>query len=47
MTERESRLRDVFAAFNEGDLGPVEALLTPDATWHGVEGAGFEGETAT
>lgn len=45
MTEREQRLRSAFAALDEGDLGPFEALFRPDAQWLGVPGRGWNGET--
>lgn len=45
MTEREQRLRDAFAALDDGDLGPFEALFRPDAQWLGVPGRGWNGET--
>ena len=45
MADRTTRLRDAFAAYNDGDLGPVAELFAAEAAWHGVEGMGFAGET--
>jgi ketosteroid isomerase-like protein len=46
MSERGQLLRDAFAAYRAGDLGPLERLFHPDAKWVGVPGAGWEGVTA-
>jgi ketosteroid isomerase-like protein len=45
MTEHTALLRQAFAALDDGDLGPFEALFAPDGRWLGIPGSGFEGET--
>lgn len=36
MADRQLLIREVFAAYNEGDLEPLRALLDSDARWLGV-----------
>lgn len=45
MSEAVDRLEQAFAALDDGDVGPFEALFTPDGQWLGVPGGGFEGAT--
>jgi ketosteroid isomerase-like protein len=45
VSERVDRLERAFAALDDGDLGPFEALFAPDGQWLGVPGTGFEGAT--
>ena len=46
MAERAERLTDAFAAYDRGDTAAFGALFRPDAQWRGVEGMGWNGETA-
>jgi ketosteroid isomerase-like protein len=45
MGDAAARIDHAFAALDEGDLGPFEALFAPDGQWLGVPGSGFEGAT--
>jgi ketosteroid isomerase-like protein len=47
MADRWARLREAFAALDDGDLDPFRRLLAPEAQWHGVPGLGWDGATAT
>ena len=45
MAERSALLERAFAALDDGDVGPFEALFAPDGRWLGVPGSGYEGAT--
>ena len=45
MAERSALLEHAFAALDDGDVGPFEALFAPDGRWLGVPGSGYEGAT--
>ena len=45
MAERPDRLRDAFAALDDGDVSLFKELFRSDAQWRGIDGIGWEGET--
>ena len=45
MSERVARLEQAFAALDDGDVGPFEALFAADGQWLGVPGSSLEGAT--
>ncbi len=42
MSDRLELIRGAFAAYDGGDLGPMQALFAPDAKWVGVPGGAGE-----
>jgi ketosteroid isomerase-like protein len=47
MEGRSERLREAFAALENGDVSPFRVLFVEDAQWLGIVGAGFNGATPT
>lgn len=47
MGERIERLRQAFAALDDGDAGGFRELFTENARWLGLPGATVDGETPT